>query len=89
MCIYERRRGSEKGASRRTGRGVEDRDAGVQAREGKTSGWVGGREETRASCRHLGLAFNLRASRRALIRAGSSSSYEPGLRYKHELEWVA
>lgn len=46
------------------------------------------RERARASCRHLGLAFNLRASRRALIRAGSSSRYEPGLRYKQELEWV-
>jgi len=45
-------------------------------------------ERARASCRHLGLAFNLRASRRALIRAGSSSRYEPELRYKQELEWV-
>ena len=45
-------------------------------------------ERARASCRHLGLAFNLRASRRALIRAGSSSRYEPRLRYKQELEWV-
>lgn len=49
----------------------------VEAREGKT--WweekrEGEREGARASCRHLGLAFNLRASRRALIRAGSSSS---------------
>jgi len=33
-------------------------------------------ERARASCRHLGLAFNLRASRRALIRTGSSSRYE-------------
>lgn len=57
----------------------------------KKRGWEGERERerrARASCRHLGLAFNLRASRRALIRAGSSSRYEPGLRYKQELEWV-
>lgn len=55
-----------------------------EARRGRAR--TDGEEEARASCRHLGLAFNLRASRRALIRAGSSSSYEPGLRYKQELE---
>lgn len=46
----------------------------VEAREGKTWWREGERKGARASCRHLGLAFNLRASRRALIRAGSSSS---------------
>lgn len=56
---------------------MEERETFVEAREGKT--WweekrEGEREGARASCRHLGLAFNLRASRRALIRAGSSSS---------------
>lgn len=58
-------------------KGMEERETFVEAREGKT--WweekrEGEREGARASCRHLGLAFNLRASRRALIRAGSSSS---------------
>lgn len=44
-------------------------NVGIGERRGE-----GGEEGARASCRHLGLAFNLRASRRALIRAGSSSS---------------
>lgn len=72
---------SERGIARKMMRGCEKE---TKRRERGKGGR--GRERARASCRHLGLAFNLRASRRALIRAGSSSSYEPQLRYKQELE---